>query len=151
MAKKQEIMNLKQFLKLITILAMILATIGIFVNSVKYNYISKTYPSMFEMVNFNNYFSFGHLLCTILIIFGLALSIFSLYFDDNKVMPLILFVISIVACVLVFCSASMGAAKINPSRFSLYVGSILAGVSLIISTITCGINSFRMWILKKNN
>lgn len=152
MSKKHEIMNIKQFLKLISILAFLISTIGLFVFSVvDYGLIDKSYPKMIEMVNFNNVFSFGHLLSIILTLFGLAISIISIYLDKNKVIPLVLFIISLVACILVFLSARMGAAYDNTDKFSLHGGAIFIGVLLAISTIACGINSFRIWIMKKDN
>lgn len=144
-------MNTKQGLKLIAIFSTIIATIFLFLGAVSYYKASPAAAvnySVFEMAFKANGFSFGHFLLILLTIASLTISIVSLYKDDNKILPLIVSVTSLIACILAFLTGTMVQ---KPQYYHLILGGVMLGILLGLAAISSIINSIRLWILKKND
>lgn len=143
-------MTFKQKLKLINIICVILALIALVVpdvtnNSDKFN--------AFQLLHRNG-FMIGILFLIILVVASAATSFVSANFDENKYIPLLIMVFSLVGFILsIFIrQISNGKGELNWLEFSkLFVGGYVLIVTLGLSFLLNLVIAFRSIVLKKND
>lgn len=144
-------MSLKQKIKLVNLIFAIIATLSLLLPLV--NDSKSNYNTIFHLMGQNG-FRVGILFTFLAVIATVATSFLTIYFDDNKIIPVLLVISSLTALILSFFIKQLSTpdGDITWSTFAkLGFGAYILIVALGISFVASSILAIRVLILKKDD